>query len=98
MKGERLLKLIVAPRISEKTTRVAEAHKQFVFRVTKDANKPGIKQAVELMFNVKVRSVQVCNIKGKAKSFRRVRGRRPDQKKAYVSLMPGYDIDYMGSE
>ena len=63
-----------------------------------DARKPEIKQAVELMFKVEVESVQVMNVKGKRKGFGRVRGKRSDWKKAYVSLKPGHDIDFMGAE
>jgi large subunit ribosomal protein L23 len=96
--NEWLLKVLIAPRISEKSTRIADAAKQFVFYVMRDATKADIKQAVELMFNVKVASVQVCNIKGKTKLFRRKPGRRPDLRKAYVRLEPGFDIDYTGPE
>ncbi len=98
MNQERLLKLLRAPRISEKATRVAEAHKQFVFEVEKRATKPDIKRAVEAMFNVQVDSVQVCNVKGKRRLFRRKPGRQRDVKKAYVRLKPGFDIDFMGLE
>ena len=93
---ERLMKLLVSPHISEKSTRIADAHHQVVFRVVKDARKPDIKKAVELMFNVKVDKVRVANVKGKRKSFGRVRGKRQDWKKAYVKLQPGHDIDFMG--
>jgi large subunit ribosomal protein L23 len=95
---EGLLRLLRAPRISEKATRVADAHKQFVFEVEKGATKPDIKRAVELMFNVQVASVQVCNTKGKTRFFRRKAGKQPDIKKAYVRLKPGFDIDFMGLE
>jgi large subunit ribosomal protein L23 len=98
MNKEGLLKILRAPRISEKSTRISDAHKQFVFDVSTDATKPDIKSAVELMFNVKVRSVQVSNQKGKRKMFKRIPGKRPDVKKAYVSLEPGFDIDFMGAE
>ena len=84
--------------MSEKSTRLADAHRQFVFKVARDARKPEIKRAVELMFKVEVERVQVLNVKGKRKGFGRVRGRRPDWKKAYVSLKPGHDIDFMATE
>jgi large subunit ribosomal protein L23 len=93
---ERLLTLLRAPRISEKATRIADAHKQFVFEVVKAATKPDVKQAIESIFKVQVASVQICNVKGKTRSFRRKPGRRPNIKKAYVRLKPGFDIDFIG--
>jgi large subunit ribosomal protein L23 len=98
MQQERLMKLLEAPHISEKSTLASDRDKQFVFKVARDANKKEIKQAVELMFDVKVRAVQVTNVKGKRKSFGATSGRRADWKKAYVSLMPGHDIDYLGPQ
>ena len=96
MIDERLLTLLRAPRISEKATRIADTHKQFVFEVVKAATKPDVKQAVESIFKVQVASVQMCNVKGKTRSFRRKPGRRPNIKKAYVRLKPGFDIDFIG--
>ena len=96
MNDERLLTLLRAPRVSEKATRIADAHKQFVFEVVKAATKPDVKQAVESIFKVQVASVQMCNVKGKTRSFRRKLGRRPNIKKAYVRLKPGFDIDFIG--
>lgn len=99
MNAERLHRILVVPRVSEKATHLGEqAQKQFVFRVTKDATKPEIKQAVEAMFGVQVQHVRVCNTKGKRKTFKRQRGRRPGFRKAYVCLKAGYDIDFMGHE
>ena len=98
MSQERLMKILLSPHVSEKTTRVADAHNQFVFKVVPDARKPEIKRAVELMFKVEVESVQVMNVKGKRKGFGRANGRRSDWKKAYVSLKPGHDIDFLGAE
>jgi len=98
MNQERLMKVLLAPHISEKTARAADADKQFAFRVISDATKPEIKQAVELMFDVKVDAVQVSNVKGKEKRFGRTIGRRSDWKKAYVKLQPGHDIDFMGAQ
>lgn len=93
MNQERLLQVILAPVISEKSTFVAEKHQQVVFRVVNDATKPEIKAAVELLFNVKVDKVSTLNVKGKVKRVGRTMGRRKDWKKAYVSLMPGQEID-----
>ena len=98
MSDERLMQILRAPRISEKSTRVADAHRQVVFEVATDARKPDIKKAVERMFSVEVDRVQVMNAKGKRKSFGRIPGRRRSWKKAYVTLKPGHDIDFMGGE
>jgi len=98
MNTERLMKILLRPHISEKTTIVAEANKQFTFRVLANASKPEIKQAVELMFDVKVDSVQVLNTKGKIKRFGATTGKRIDWKKAYVSLKPGFDIEFAGAQ
>jgi len=88
---ERLMQVLLAPQVSEKSTFIGEKHNQYVFRVAADATKPEIKAAVELMFKTKVKSVQVTNVKGKEKRFGRFEGRRRNWKKAYVSLMPGPD-------
>jgi large subunit ribosomal protein L23 len=96
MNEERLMQVLVAPHISEKGTRVADANRQFVFKVLRDARKPEIKRAVELLFKVEVSGVRVANFLGKGKSFGGRRGRRSDWKKAYVTLKPGHDIDFTG--
>ncbi len=88
---DRLLQILLAPRVSEKSTFVGEKNNQYVFRVLADATKPEIRAAVELMFNIKVKSVQVTNVKGKERRFGRFSGRRGGWKKAYVSLLPGAD-------
>lgn len=91
---ERLLQVLVAPQISEKATFVADKNNQVVFVVAPDATKPEIKAAVELLFKVEVTSVQVANLKGKAKRFGRTMGRRSDVRKAFVSLKPGQEINF----
>lgn len=96
MNEERLMKLLLSPIISEKSSRVADQHRQILFKVLPDATKLEIKQAVELMFKVKVAGVQVLNVQGKAKRFGARLGRRKNFKKAYVSLKEGYDIDFAG--
>ncbi|WP_199053540.1 50S ribosomal protein L23 [Aquitalea sp. ASV15] len=93
MNQERLLQVILAPVVSEKSTMVAEKHQQVVFRVATDATKPEIKAAVEMLFNIKVEGVSTVNVKGKVKRFGRTFGRRKDWKKAYVSLVQGQEID-----
>jgi large subunit ribosomal protein L23 len=96
MNEERLMKVLVAPLISEKSSIAAEQNNQYVFKVTTDATKPEIKQAVELLFNVKVDAVKVANMKGKSKRFGQKMGRRNDWKKAYISLQAGQEIDLLG--
>lgn len=98
MNQERLMKVLIAPIVSEKSTRVADAHRQFVFKVDKHANKPEVRKAVELMFDVKVDNVQISNMSGKVKRHGQTTGKRADWKKAYVTLAEGHDIDFMGAE
>jgi large subunit ribosomal protein L23 len=95
--GERLHQIILAPVVSEKSTRVAEKRNQAVFKVRSDANKPEIKNAVEKLFNVKVEGVTTLNVKGKTKRFGRSEGRRSDWKKAYVTLAAGQELDFLGN-
>ncbi|MCQ4163472.1 50S ribosomal protein L23 [Tahibacter harae] len=90
--NERLLNVIRAPRVSEKTARLA-AHSQYVFEVASTATKADVKAAIEQLFNVKVEAVNVVNAKGKTKTFRFRSGRRSDQRKAYVRLAEGQSID-----
>jgi large subunit ribosomal protein L23 len=98
MNQERLLQVLLEPKISEKATRVAELNRQYVFRVLRDATKREIKAAVEQLFKVEVEAVQVSNMPPRIKGFRRQAGVRPAWKKAYVKLKSGFEIDYMGSE
>jgi large subunit ribosomal protein L23 len=95
---ERLMTILLGPHISEKSTRIADASNQITFKVLRDATKPEIKQAVELLFEAQVKSVTVSNVKGKQKRFGRMQGRRQDWKKAYVTLAPGQEIDFLGTE
>ena len=90
----KLASVLEAPIISEKSTVAAEANKQFVFKVLKNATKKQVKNAVELMFKVEVDSVRVLNVKGKQKRFGKTLGQRSDWKKAYVKLKPGHDIEF----
>ncbi len=98
MNRERMMTIIVGPHLSEKSTNVGEASNQVVFRVRTDAKKSEIREAVEKLFEVKVDAVQVMNVKGKNKRFKGYPGRRPDWKKAYVSLAEGSEIDFLGAE
>lgn len=92
---DRLMQVLVAPQISEKSTFVGEKNNQWVFRVVPDATKPEIKAAVELMFKVQVEAVQTCITKGKeTRRFGRAAGRRRSWKKAFVSLKQGQEISF----
>lgn len=97
MNLERIYKVLLGPHISEKAS-IAAQRGQFVFRVTADATKPEIKKAVEHLFNVKVKAVQVLNRKGKLKRTMRGVGKRDDMRKAYVSLVDGQSIDFVDAE
>ena len=92
----RLAQVLVEPIVSEKATAVAEKHNQVLFKVLRDATKPEIKAAVELMFKVEVESVQTVNQRGKEKRFGRSIGRRDHIKKAYVSLKKGHELNFSG--
>ena len=92
----RLAQVLVAPIVSEKGTLVAEKHNQVLFKVLRDASKPEIKAAVELMFKVDVESVQTVQHKGKVKRFGKSIGRRDHIKKAYVSLKAGQELNLSG--
>ena len=100
---ERLMKVLLAPVVSEKSTFVGEKVNQYVFRVLDDATKPEIKAAVELLFSTKEKKVQVtgvtvANVKGKHKRSGKFAGRRRNWKKAYVSLAAGQDITFQATE
>ena len=97
-KQERLMQVLLAPTVSEKSTFVGDKNNQVVFRVADDATKSEIKAAVELLFKVKVKSVQVSNVKGKEKKTGRIMGRRRNWKKAYVSLAQGQEINFQATE
>lgn len=96
--AERLMNVVLAPVVSEKSTRVADKNRQYVFRVADTASKPEVKAAIELLFKTKVQSVTVSNVKGKAKRFGRFMGRRRNWKKAYVRLAAGQEINFGATE
>jgi large subunit ribosomal protein L23 len=91
---ERLMKVLVAPIVSEKSTMIAEKNEQIMFRVLPDATKPEIKAAVELLFKVEVESVQTVNRMGKQKRSGRFMGRRNHTKHAFVCLKAGQEINF----
>jgi large subunit ribosomal protein L23 len=92
----RLAQVLIAPIVSEKATMAAEKHNQVLFKVLRDATKPEIKAAVELMFKVSVDSVQTVQHKGKTKRFAKSTGRRDHVKKAYVCLAEGQELNFSG--
>jgi large subunit ribosomal protein L23 len=95
---DRLMTVVLAPVVSEKSTFVADKNRQYVFRVADKATKPEIKAAVELMFKTKVDSVTVANVRGKPRRFGRIEGRRRHWKKAYVRLAAGQEINFGATE
>ncbi len=98
MNRNRLMQVLIAPYVSEKATRLADSVRCHVFRVVPDATKAEIRGAVEKMFEVRVDSVNVVNMKGKSKGLGRRRGRRKHWKKAYVALAEGHDIELGGTD
>ena len=95
---EKLMQVLLGPHVSEKATALAEGGNQVVFKVRTDASKSDVKQAVELLFEVKVERVRVTRLPAKKKRFGQRAGARSAWKKAYVRLAPGQDINFMGAE
>ena len=87
-------KIIQRPLITEKSTRQKEEGRQYVFQVRRDANKIEIQSAVERLFKVKVLQVRTSTVLGKVKRLGRKYGKRPDWKKAIVTLKEGDRIDF----
>lgn len=96
IREERILKVLKAPHVSEKSTMVAEKTNTIVFKVAMDATKAEVKAAVEKLFEVEVKDVRSLVVKGKTKRTGNRTGRRSDWKKAYVTLKEGQDIDFIG--
>jgi len=94
MNQERLLQVLVEPKLSEKGARVAELHRQYMFRVLNDATKPEIKAAVEQLFKVEVESVTTANVRAKVRRFRGRVGSHGAWKKAFVKLKDGFEINF----
>ncbi len=97
MNKEQLMTVLLQPHVSEKAANVTEKANQYVFRVRNDASKADVKQAVEMMFEVKVDGVNLLNRPGKTRRFKNVAGRRNGFKKAYVQLADGQSIDFTGT-
>ena len=98
MSKDRVFEVLLAPRVTEKTSRVGEQGNQYVFRVAPAASKTEIRAAVEELFSVNVEAVRVAVVKGKQKSYRLHPGKRNDWKKAYVRIREGQVIDLLGGE
>lgn len=81
--------IVLAPLITEKSTKLKDSEDLLCFRVARDANKIEIKRSIEELFNVKVATVRTALVHGKMKRVGRNLGKRPDWKKAYVRLRPG---------
>jgi large subunit ribosomal protein L23 len=93
MSNERLMQVLRAPIVSEKTSRIQEKSNQYAFEIASTATKNDVKKAVEELFKVNVTSVNVVNVKGKTKAFRGRLGVRGALRKAYISLQDGQSID-----
>lgn len=98
MKQERLLKILVSPHISEKATIITEKKNQYIFKVTTDATKPEVKDAIEFLFNTKVKSVRIVNVIAKKKIFKNIEGKRKAWKKAYIALEAGQTLEVAGAQ
>jgi large subunit ribosomal protein L23 len=96
MNQEKVLKVLLGPVVSEKTT-MGAINNQYVFRVRPDSNKREIRTAVETLFGVKVEAVTTLNVKGKKKMFKGKSGRRVNWKKAVVKVAEGQMIDVSAS-
>jgi large subunit ribosomal protein L23 len=92
VQDSRYYDVIVSPIITEKATMSSE-HNQVIFKVAMNATKPQIKEAIEKLFDVKVKSVNTMVRKGKLKVFKGVRAHRSDVKKAIITLEDGQSID-----
>lgn len=95
MNRERLLKVIISPHLSEKSNIATEKDNRYAFRVVKTATKPEIKDAIEFVFNAKVKSVSIVNVKAKGKIFRGVKGKKKAWKKAYVTLNADQKLNFL---
>lgn len=94
LSSDQLFQVLIAPIVTEKSTRAAENHGQVVFQVASSANRDDVKAAIEQAFEVEVEAVKILNVKGKTKRFGKSIGKRNDRKKAYIRLKEGSDIDF----
>lgn len=98
MNQERLYQIILSPHVSEKTTIIAEKKNEHVFRVHATATKPEIKDAIEFLFQAKVKAVRIVNVKSKKRIFRNIEGCKKAWKKAYVTLQSDQKLDLIGTQ
>lgn len=98
MNHENILKIILAPHMSEKAAVSMEKNGEYVFNVVKKATKEQVKNAIEMLFKTKVKQVNILNVKGKPKRFGQIEGYSKPWKKAYVTLQSGHRIDFAGSQ
>jgi large subunit ribosomal protein L23 len=98
MNQERLLKVILSPHISEKTTIGMEKRNEYAFHVIDNATKSEVKDAVEHLFNAKVKNVRIVNVMPKKKLFKGLEGTRQGWKKAYVTLLADQKLEIMGAQ
>ncbi len=94
--SERIYKVLLSPHTSEKTARVGDRHRQYVFRVMSDATKTEIKKAVEHLFKVSVEKVRTVNMPEQTVRSGKRMGRRAGWKKAYVKLNEGQELSFTG--
>ncbi len=98
MNQERLMKVILSPHMSEKAGLGTEKRNEYTFEVIKDATKPEVKAAVEQLFKTKVKTVKIANVQTKPRRFGGIEGRSKAWKKAYVTLVAGQKIDFVGAQ
>lgn len=96
MNEQRLHQILIRPHVSEKTAISAEMEGRHAFRVARDATKIEVRRAVEKLFEVDVKSVQIVNVRGKIKRFGQTSGKRSGWRKAIVRLAEGQDLDFTG--
>ena len=95
--ADKSLQSVLSPHVTEKATMVADKFNQVIFKVRKSATKMQVKEAIETMFKVDVKAVNLSNVKGKTKkASRNTMGKRADWKKAYVSVQTGQEINFTG--
>ena len=98
MNQERLLKVIMSPHVSEKATIGMEKRNEYTFHVIDDASKSEVKDAIEFLFNAKVKTVRIVNVRTKTKMFKGIEGKRKAWKKAYVTLQADQKLDIIGAQ
>jgi large subunit ribosomal protein L23 len=98
MNQERLYQVILSPHVSEKTSVAMEKRNEYAFQVVDTATKSEVKDAIEFLFNTKVKSVRVVNVRAKQKMFRGFEGKRKSWKKAYVTLQADQKLDIIGAQ